>query len=415
MNSHLNVRFPELRVVAFLSAVAWGIGTNWLGEWYYPLRGIGWGDLLFISWFLFALVEPYRRRSLMLALWAVRKFTLLILIFMAWLLISTAVTSYTYGLSTNDLLAIVRLLYCCAIVLFAYVAVTRNGYGPLVSGFVVGVGILILGRFFDVLVAGSAVILGGLIIIKDPNVVGNMMGIAVLFCSLGVLKGYLRSSLIVAVLLAVASITTFSKGTWLMVLVGLLANAVAWLMLFRRTGRSFVRFIPATLALIAAVSWLIYANLELLTDVINFKLETTAQAETADYRIQFALAAIYTMADRPLFGLGFRNYPQVERLYPATVPEPTENAHNAFLHYGAIGGIPALAILLVIFAYPFVPLWRVMRAEYSPTLATCYTPLAFIVLALSGSVQLQLVVQPFFWLFAGIVFGWHARALSRPL
>jgi O-antigen ligase len=195
----------------------------------------------------------------------------------------------------------------------------------------------------------------------------------------------------------------------------LLANVVAWVTLFRRTRQSFVRFVPATVVLVAGVSWLAYQNAELITDLVNFKMETTAESETANYRYQFALAAIDAMADRPLLGLGFRNFPQVERLYPDVVPEPTENAHNAFLHFGAVGGVPALAVLLLMFAYPFIPLWRVVRAEFSRNFAAFYTPLVFSVLALSGSVQLQLVAQPFFWVFAGIVFGWHARVISRPL
>jgi O-antigen ligase len=409
-------RFPELPLVALISSIAWAIGTNWLGEWYYPIRGVGWGDLVFILWFMFAMVTPDRRRALVIALWQVRKFILLILAFMTWLLLSTAVNSYWLGAGPTDVFAIVRLLYYCAIVLFAYVAVTEYGYGTLVCGFIIGVGILTLGRLYDAYTAGaSSVVLNGLIIIKDPNVIGNMMGIGVLFCSFGILKGYLKLSLLAALLLTVASVTTFSKGTWLMVLAGLLACAVTWVMLFRTTHRSFVRFIPATVLLLGGLCWLVYQYSDLLVDLVSLKLETTTRSETATYRYQFALAALYAMADHPVFGLGFRNYPLVERLYPDVVPEPTENAHNAFLHFGAIGGVPALLLLLLLFAYPFAPLWRVMVAESSRTLSACYTGLVLIILALSGAVQLQLVAQPFFWLFAGLVFGMHGRVLRRPL
>jgi O-antigen ligase len=408
--------FPELRVVAWVSAAFWAIGTNWLGEWYYPVRGIGYGDLLFVVWFVYALINPQRREALMRALWEVRKFVFLMLIFMAWLLLSATINAYNSGSGPTDVLAIVRLLYYCAIVLFAYIVVMQYGFGSLVCGFIVGVFILTLGRFYDAYTAGaSSVVLNGLIIIKDPNVIGNMMGVGVLFCAFGILQGYLKLSLTAALAITAASITTFSKGTWLMELAALFACAVAWFTSFRKTGRSFARFVPVTVVLLAAMSAAIYAYSDLLIDLINLKLETTTRGETAAYRFQFALAALYSMADNPFFGLGFRNYPQVERLYPDVVPEPTENAHNAFLHFGAVGGIPALLLLLLLFAYPFAPLYRAMTAESSKMPAALFTGLVLVVMALSGSVQLQLVAQPFYWLFCGIVFGWHARVVNRPL
>jgi O-antigen ligase len=408
--------FRELPVIALLSALTWALGTNLLAEWYYPLRGIGWGDLLFSGWFVFALLNPERRQALALALWQARKYILLMLAFMTWLLLSATVNCYWFGAGPTDVLAIVRMLYYCAILLTAYLVVVQYDYTRLVWGFIAGVLILTLDRLVDAGISGpSSIIINSMIVIKDPNVVGNMMGMGVLFCTFAMLKGYVKSSLATALWLAIASLTTFSKGTWLMVLAGLLAGGIAWLIWLRKSGQSFVRYWPAVAVLVAALGWLIVANAELLIDLINFKLDTTVQAETAAYRFQFALAALYTMADHPLFGLGFRNYAQVERLYPDVVPEPTENAHNAFLHFGAVGGLPALALLLLLFAYPFMPLWRALRAETSWPLAAGYISLVFMIMALSGSVQLQLVAQPFFWLFTGIVLGWYARVLKRPL
>ena len=103
----------------------------------------------------------------------------------------------------------------------------------------------------------------------------------------------------------------------------------------------------------------------------------------------------------------------MERLYPDVVPEPTENAHNAFLHFGAVGGMPALLLLVWLVAYPVAPLWRALAAEHPRMLATMLTTLVVIILTLSGSVQLQLVAQPFFWLLAGIILSWHDRVLRQ--
>ena len=415
MTAAAEERFPELRVLGFISSITWAVGTNWLGEWYYPLRGIGWLDIVFFIWFIFALVDPRRRLALSTALWAVRKFVLLILVFMTWLLLSTVVNSYTWGAGPTDLFAIGRLVYYCAILLFAYITVRQYGYGALVAGFITGVGVLTLGRFYDAYTEGaSAVILQDLIILKDPNVIGNMMGIGVLFCILGVLEGYVKLSFLAALALAIASVTTFSKGTWLMILIALIGCVVALLMTVRRSERSLMRYLPATIVLIGLAGVITFVYWDLLVDLVNLKLETTEENETAAYRYQFGLAAIYAMADHPIFGLGFRNFPQVERLYPDVVPEPTENAHNAFLHFGAIGGIPALLILIWLVAYPIAPLWRALAAEYPRTLASILTALVVLILGLSGSVQLQLVAQPFFWLLAGIILSWRDRVVRHP-
>jgi O-antigen ligase len=414
MTAPMDGRFPELPWVGYIGAITWAIGTNWLGEWYYPLRGIGWLDILFFIWFLFAIVEPKRRLALSEALWEVRKFVLLILVFMTWLLLATTVNCYTWGAGPTDIFAIGRLVYYSAILLFACVTVRQYGYGVLVAGFITGVGVLTLGRFYDAYTEGaSAVVLQDLIILKDPNVIGNMMGIGVLFCILGVLKGYVKLSLLAALALAIASVTTFSKGTWLMILFGLLGCMVALLMTVQRSHQSLMRFLPATIVLIALAGLVTYAYWDLLVDLVNLKLQTTEENETAAYRYYFALAAIYAMVDHPIFGLGFRNFPQVERLYPDVVPEPTENAHNAFLHFGAVGGIPALLLLIWLVAYPVAPLWRALAAEHSRALATCLTALVVFILTLSGSVQLQLVAQPFFWLLAGIILSWRDRVLQH--
>lgn len=401
--------FRELRAIAFISAVAWGIGTNWLGQWFYPIRGISWGDLLFLGWFGFALLDRQRRRALSRALWEVRIQTLLMLTFVTLLLLATAINSYQFGASPTDLFAIVRLLYFSAIILFVYLLVCQDGYGWLLCGFLVGVTLLTLGRFYDAQVSGS-VLVKGVILLKDPNVIGNMIGMGVVFCSLGILAGYLRVSLGAALFFCVASVMTFSKGTWLMVIFGLAANAVACVMLFRRTRSSFATLVPATMVLVVGVAWLVYANLEVLSTLVDYKFETTSESETADYRYQFGLAALHTMVDHPLWGLGFRNFPEVERLYPTIIPEPTENAHNAFLQVGAVAGVPALLVLLALVAYPFFPLFRALRASFGPRLAWAYVVPVFSAFALSGSVQLQLIAQPFFWIFTGIACGWHGTA-----
>jgi O-antigen ligase len=400
--------FPEIRLVALASGCAWAIGTNWLGDWYYPIRGISWGDLLFVGWLLIALSDRKRRDELLRTLWTLRIHVLLLTIFVTLLLVSMAVNAYRFGAQENNVLAILRLLYFIAIVWFVCQVVQLHGYLSVLCGFLTGVLLLALGELYYARASG-AVVVAGIIVLRDPNVIGNMLGVAVLLCSLGVLAGYVRASLIAAIVFAAISLMTFSKGTWLMVLVGLAANAIAWFILFRRTKGNFNKIIPATAAIVLAFGWLVYENAELLSELVNTKIESTYDVGSAEFRYRFALAALHAMEDHPIWGLGFGNYPQVERLYPSIMPEPSENAHNAFFQIAAVGGLPALVVLLSLFVYPFIPLWHVVRARSTRSLTIIYISLAFLVFALSGSVQLQLIAQPFFWVFTGIACGWRAR------
>jgi uncharacterized membrane protein YccC len=63
-----------------------------------------------------------------------------------------------------------------------------------------------------------------------------MLGVAVLMSSMLVFEGWIRWALALTAGLSAASAMTFSKGAWLMVLLGIVANVLALVMQCRQRG-----------------------------------------------------------------------------------------------------------------------------------------------------------------------------------
>jgi O-antigen ligase len=391
-----------MRPIGIVSAAFWAAGTNLLADRWYIAHGISIGDLLFAGWLMLALAVPSMRRRFAWAVRTIPEHLVLIGIFITLLLVSTAYNAFRFGMQWSDLFAILRLVYFVVIIVFTIVFVREYGSWPIVVGFLIGVTGLAVGRLNDAIVTGGHALFG-VPLFRDPNVIGNMLGVGTFFASLGVLAGHLVLPLAFVVAFVVLSVFTFSKGTWLMVAIALLANFVALALRYPLSAKGVMKLTAACAAVVIVLGIPAYRNAETLTNLLSFKLFTTEDSETASYRYRFALAGTYAMLDHPVVGLGFRNYGATLHLYPDVMPEPSENAHNVFVQIGAVAGVPALAVFLLLFWYPFPQLIRILWARGHRLGGAAYVGLALLVFAASGSVQLQLMAQPFFWLFTGLV------------
>jgi hypothetical protein len=328
------------------------------------------------------------------------------------LLLSMQINAFRFGAQWSDLLAICRLFYFSAIVVFCVAFVRRFGPAALVFPFTIGIAWLAGERLYSAVMTGAKIVFG-LPLLKDPNVVGNMFGIGTFMCSILILRGWTKWPLILMTGFAIMSLMTFSKGAWLLVLLGIAANLTAVVMRNPLTARGVRNTLAALGAIVITLGALAYMDSERMTRLISFKLQSSDELSTVNFRYRFALAGAYAMGDHPLFGIGFRNYSIVEDLYPGVLPEPSENAHNVFAQVGAIGGAPALVVFLVLFLYPFVQLWKVVKRRYAVVGGIIYVALAAAVFFTSGAVQLQLMAQPFFWVFTGVVRGWTCLEAER--
>lgn len=397
----------------FLYGYAFGIGTNFIGEWYYPIKGIGILDFLLVLHFLFLLLMNNKA----FAFGVLRKKTVnlagLIFALATWLLLATLANIVTYGLEARDSLAILRLLYFIVIIIFVSKYVERFGYIHLIIGFLVGTTTIYYQDYSSLSEENS--VFFGIPVLSNPNVVGAALGWAVYFCSLGVIAGKKQLFLSLALIISGLSITTFSKGSWLMVILGLTANLLALNMHQRdlMTGQyvkqiSVVKYVIFFFAIVGVVFYL-YG--ETIISLVNFKLESTKDIGSLEIRKNLMLAAGYAALDNPLFGLGFGNYYKVKALYPGIVLpflEREDNAHNVFAQIAATGGIPALILLMVIIIFTWLRLREVLHKQVngSPHGKSLYLLVSLGIFVLFGSVQLQLLAQPTFWFFSALILGW---------
>ncbi len=107
--------------------------------------------------------------------------------------------------------------------------VERNGYGKLLAFFPFWNTVCWRGDLFLVAPAISRMRVDGLVLLKDPNVIGNLLGIGTFMASLldSCADAILQPACISSGF-PVLSVFTFSKGAWLLVALSLVANAVAY-------------------------------------------------------------------------------------------------------------------------------------------------------------------------------------------
>jgi len=397
--------------IGLVAALFWGFGTNLLDRRWYFVHGVSVGDIVFIGWTAWALTRRDVASDLLRSARVLAVPLGFMAVFAVWLLASVMVNVFRFGAQWSDVFAILRLFYFSAVMVFCVAFVTRFGLRPLLLAFVIGVALLTLGRLADA-VTSDAPMVTGLPLLKDPNVIGNMLGIAVLMSSMLIFVGSARWAVTLSIFFAAASALTFSKGAWFMVMFGIGANVLALMMRGRYTMSGLKRTPVMAAACALAIVVLLGYNAERFAEMIALKVETTTVDNSMGLRFRYALGGAYAMIDNPVFGLGFRNYYVVERMYPELLLPASDNAHNVFSQIAAVGGLPALLAFMLLFSYPFIQLWSLVRLRSATVVGASYVACAVLVFFLSGAVQLQIVAQPFFWVFTGLVKGWRSRSSS---
>jgi len=400
----------------------WGIGQH-LPEQQFYVFGIGPGDLVFLAYCAIALALSWHRWIVIESLTALGAFVTLVISFVVLGLLSGTVNALRTGMAAQDLVETVRPLYYLLITAFTAAWVARYASGQLIIAFLTGVVVVALANLFYE--APSSIRVMGFHTMYNPNMMANMLGIGTFFASLLVLDGRFRAATLLTALFAFLSLFTYSKGGWLMVTIGLAASLTAFLgtALGRRTPR---RSSPGWMY--AGIAALITAAVvvgPLIAALVRFKLQTTqfgdtaAEGSTIAQRWGYVIASVRMTMDHPLLGVGISNYEtEYDRLRDLLGASyfPTDNPHSAFLYVLACMGVPALGVFLSAVVLPVATLSRLVELKSLPR--ATYIALAGTVFLLSGSVQLQLISQPFWWFFSGVVFGWarhhDVRGMATP-
>lgn len=395
-----------MRAVAWFLSLLWGVGQNLPFDRFY-VHGISPGDFAFVVLLGAMLSDRNTRAQFLAEALRLRGLFALVFAFVTLTAMSSAANAFSWDMDGSDLVEIVRPFYYFAIVIFISLATRRYGLGVL-AAFVVG--IVVSGVVAYLRPTSDDVL--GFVMLWNPNVIGNMLAIGVLFSSLLICEGRLLSAAAFLLSCMVLSIFTYSKGTWLMALVAfgacLLAMRAAPGRRNRWAGRIALGGGLGALAVLAVI------NFSAIYDLIAFKLSTTqfgdtaAEGGTAAARWGFVATSFNLAAEHPLFGIGISNFENVYRTLERPLGNAywaTDNPHSAWLYMLACMGIPALLVFGAIFVHTLRTLGR--KVPLNGTARVLYVGAFAGVLFFSGAVMLQLLTQYFFWFLAGVVHGWR--------
>jgi hypothetical protein len=226
-------------------------------------------------------------------------------------------------------------------------------------------------------------------------------------------------------LFVVISIFAFSKGTWIMVLLGILIIPVSLVFVGRvradgvkvPVGRHIALFIVG-LACLGAISgreatcqlaWKVRAQAangslqtreQMIVDVLRAVFPANAPPGTSS--VQLLISG--------MLGHGVGNdalvLPQYDGPGGQIGYSSQANPHNVFAYILLVGGIGALLAFAVALVAPLAKAWLLFGRC---ALASLYIGLVGLAFLASGSFQLQLYSQPYFWLFAGFLLAIAAR------
>lgn len=397
--------------VGLVTAFFWGIGQSLPYEnWY--IHGISIGDGIFLLYLSFALATGGHLEGVLQSILRIRAYSFLTVVFMILSLLSATINAYYWDIYFKDVIESLRILYYLIIVGFVSVWVERYGPSHFLIAFLFGILFSGFVNYYYVSSQEWATIYGFVVLYK-PNIIGNLVGIGILMVSFLVYQGRYAISALLFLSFLFLSVFTYSKGTWLMVGLGTMANLVVYLkseITTRRAVRIPYLLYSVSIFSIPILGFIFYSE---LGGLIKFKLETTQFSDTAEAggtfaaRLGFVLASFRMLLDNPVLGVGISNYEQAyDQMKDFLGPYywPTDTPHSAFLYVLACMGLPAFIIFMLLFVYPFTFLRKILSIK--GILKYVYLFLAFSVFILSGSIQPQLLTQYFFWIFTGMVIGW---------
>jgi hypothetical protein len=400
-----------MRSLAWLISLLWGVGQNLPFEQAY-VHGIGPGDFIFLLLLALQMLHAPSREVLIAEAGRLQTLFLLLLLFMTLTMLSSVVNITTWGFNGLDLIEALRPLYYFCLVVYVSLSVRRYGLSIVIAYLT---GIIASGMVAYMFPSGEGV--SNFAVIWNPNVIGNMLAFGVLLVSLLILDGRLIAAALFLMPLLMLSVYTYSKGTWLMVSLGLAACYVAFSngggVYAHRWGKNI--FVAGCIVLLVAIAY----NFEMLYGMVASKLSATQFGDSAvdggtvAARWGFVKASVQLASENPVFGIGISNFEQAYDSLKYVLGDdywPTDNPHSAWLYIWVCIGSPALVvfagIVLVVLRdiYVRLPLRRGFRQVY--------IGLVGLQLLISGGVLLHILTQYFFWFMAGVVSGWKP-AISR--
>jgi O-Antigen ligase len=396
-----------------------GIGRNLPNEMYYA-AGVGLPDLLLIILMCCLFLERFSRVEFKREVLVTQNIIVAVSLLGVFAMVSLAFNAFIYKAETRDIFEIFKYYYQIIVMLAALHCTRTTGSLPA-FGFV-----------FGALITGVVALLNpmnpdvlGVPQIFNPNVIGNVLAISIVMCSTIILQGRPVLGVVLAVPAAVIGFFTFSKGTWLMCTLAVLAcylaltalkgSKVAWSL---RWGQ-YVSYV-----ILAGLVYGFFQFSEVVSIIIEAKIAATdfeaSAAEGGSFSARWGLiiAAIQMFLMNPLVGVGISNYEFVNRMLESQLGDAfydDDNPNSAWFYVLGCMGLPAFVCFALVF-YMCIKFLNGVPIR-SSKVRTFYVGLVGLVIFIGGNVQLEMLTAYYYWVLLGILAGWqlHRSHTSYPL
>lgn len=405
-----------MKKIIFLIFLLLGIGRNLPNEMLY-VGGVGFPELCALMLALWLLKNRESEALLLQEIVPLRDVIIAIVLLSVFSMMSMALNAFIYGASVRDVFEICKYFYNILLMLIS--AYCTRKYGPLPAiGFVVGVlatGIVALLNPMnpDVMEMGAPQIF-------NPNVIGNALSVSIVLCSLIMLNGNLRLGSMMAISAASIAFFTFSKGTWIMSTLAVLACCIVLATTNRVSSRkisSSEKFI--SLFTILGLFFIAYYFRELIFNVVEAKIIATefgaSAAEGGSFAARWGMitAAFKMFMMNPLLGVGISNFEHVNHILAPELGDAfydDDNPNSAWFYVLGCMGLPAFVCFLWIF-FTCIRLFDQVPIRFASA-RIMYVILVTLVLFIGGNVQLEMLTATYYWVLLGILAGQNLPSRS---
>lgn len=397
-----------MKFFVFLVFVLLGIGRNLPFQELY-FYGLGVADFLLFFLFLFFLLIPKSCHAL---LYEFRVLSIPIVAtygISALAMTSLAFNASIFGIDGKDIFEIFKYFYLLIVMVVTSYCTRWMGIIPAL-GFVLGA-----------IVTGVIAMLNpmnpnvyGTLQIFNPNVIGNVLSVAIIFCSFIVLAGYPLRGGLLAIFAAILAFFTFSKASWLMSIFGLIACYLALTNLKNSNSNLALKYGKyLTYLTFVGLLYTVYAYWDVISLIVNAKIVATdfeasaVEGGSFSARVGLMLSAFHMFLINPVLGVGISNFEHVNYLLQGDLGDAyynDDNANSAWFYILGCMGLPAFILFTYVF-YWF--LRRVYRFPFSSSkIRHLYVMCVAVVFLIGGNVQLEMLTAYYYWVALGLVVAW---------
>ena len=397
-----------LRKSWLLCLLLLGVGQILPAGWWYFFKGISVGDGLFMVLSLVEILFFVKRDDLKSAIFQARFVLFAIGLIVVALAFST-IWNYTSYISFKPeyVFSIFRLVYFAVMVLMIASVVRRRLSVKLaVKFYLMGLAAALVLNLFNDFVWMIPNERCGLYIWSNPNVIGNIACIGLLYMALWLKEGarpyvgYIAMYL----LLSYSALLAFSKASWIMLVLG---NILLLVCTFRSSTIFLKNVRYAGIAAVVIFAATIFLQMDKVACYMNLKIASSVPS--LEIRKNYAVSALSILTAKP-WGIGMGRYVEVVSGAPVSDREAAQvgyssagNPHSTILHLMISGGY--VAVFGLIFLISAVAHAFVAAAELSSSkkLNALVFVLFGAILLISASFQLQIITQNFLYLLAGVM------------